>query len=477
MNLPPQDARPNRLVRRVQAFEADVRVPVAIVGGGACGLTAALMLHDAGVECVVLERDASPGGSTALSAGLIPAAGTRAQRDIGVLDDDPQRFARDLMAKTRNTAALDMVQAYTRAIAPAIGMLERRHALRFDVIAEFLLPGHSRLRMHYTGERDGAALMAALLGAADAAGIPVITQALVEMLHVDDADKVLGVSYRRPDGQQERLGCDALILACNGFGGNRDMVRELLPEMADATFGGHAGNDGSAITWGRALGARTRDLGAYQGHGSWIVPHGALMSWSGMSEGGIQVNTDGRRFHDESRGYSEAAVEVMAQPGHVAWCVLDRPLLEMVRTFPEFCDAERHGAVHRMDTVEALAAHIGCPTDALARTLATMAQTTPQPDGRRFRRALAPAYYAIKVTGALFHTQGGLDVDARMRVLRADGAPFPNLLAAGGAAAGVSGQSCWGYVAGNGLLSAIAGGYLAALAAAELAEAGRLATP
>ncbi|MFY8054060.1 MAG: FAD-dependent oxidoreductase, partial [Limnohabitans sp.] len=48
-------------------------VPVVIVGGGACGLTAALALHRLGVECVVLERDATPSGSTALSSGFVPA--------------------------------------------------------------------------------------------------------------------------------------------------------------------------------------------------------------------------------------------------------------------------------------------------------------------------------------------------------------------------------------------------------------------
>ena len=58
------------------------------------------------------------------------------------------------------------------------------------------------------------------------------------------------------------------------------MVRELLPEMRDAVFAGHAGNDGSAIAWGRALGARLADLGGYQGHGSWAVPQGALMTWA-----------------------------------------------------------------------------------------------------------------------------------------------------------------------------------------------------
>src|ERR1044072_5410964 len=42
--------------------DAEMQVGVAIVGAGACGLTAALMLHDAGVECVVLERDAMPSG-------------------------------------------------------------------------------------------------------------------------------------------------------------------------------------------------------------------------------------------------------------------------------------------------------------------------------------------------------------------------------------------------------------------------------
>ncbi len=38
-------------------------LPVAIVGSGACGLTAAIALRDAGIDCVLLERDATPQGS------------------------------------------------------------------------------------------------------------------------------------------------------------------------------------------------------------------------------------------------------------------------------------------------------------------------------------------------------------------------------------------------------------------------------
>ena len=89
----------------------------------------------------------------------------------------------------------------------------------------------------------------------------------------------------------------------------------------------------------------------------------------------------------------------------------------------------------------ALAALIGCDVDTLRGTLAGTKLQAP--------------YAAIRVTGALFHTQGGLEVDARCNA-RA------NLFAAGGAARGVSGNAVWGYLSGNGLLSAVAGGFIAA---------------
>ncbi len=82
---------------------------------------------------------------------------------------------------------------------------------------------------------------------------------------------------------------------------------------------------------------------------------------------------------------------------------------------------------------------------------------------------LGPPYAAVKVTGALFRTQGGLVVDGQARVLRGDGNAFPNLLAAGGAACGLSGARAEGYLSGNGLLTAVAYGFLARAAAAELA--------
>ncbi len=140
-------------------------VPAAIVGAGACGLTAAVFLRERGLDCVLLERDALPQGSTALSSGFIPAAGTRAQRAAGV-DDSAERFAADIQAKAHGTAAPHLVRAYTEAVAPALDALQERHGLAFEVLDGFLYPGHSVRRMHTLPARTGAALVGALTAAA-----------------------------------------------------------------------------------------------------------------------------------------------------------------------------------------------------------------------------------------------------------------------------------------------------------------------
>jgi fumarate reductase flavoprotein subunit len=155
-------------------------------------------------------------------------------------------------------------------------------------------------------------------------------------------------------------------------------------------------------------------------------------------------------------------VHVLAQPGGVAWNVFDDSLLAFAQAFPDFVSAQGAGAVQHAENAIGLAQLIGCPPDALQATFNAVQPGTDPTTGRTFKRPLQAPFHAIKVTGALFHTQGGLDIDAQTRVLRQDGTPLPNLLAAGGAARGVSGQAVWGYLSGNGLLSAIAGGHIAA---------------
>ncbi len=449
------------------------RVPALVVGAGACGLITALTLRDAGVECVVLERDAIPSGSTALSSGFIPACTTRWQQSAGVIDSI-DRMATDIQAKNHQGADRGVVDAVCATSGPTLQWLSDRHDIPFQLLQGFLYPGHSVERMHAVAEKTGAGLIARLLEAARHAGIDLLCDSPVSDLFATADGRITGVRVTRADGTHEDIGCDALVLACNGFGGNRGMVRRYLPEIVDAEYAGHSGNQGDAVIWGEALGARIADMGAYQGHGSVAVPHGILITWALMMEGGIQVNTLGRRFWNELEGYSEAAVHVLAQPGQVAWAVFDRRLHELGLGFPDYAGAQALGAVKQADSASALATLTGLPAAALADTLAEIQMLAQQGKndayGRAFKteQALTPPYFAIKVTGALFHTQGGLEIGPDCRVLRASGQALPNLFAAGGAARGVSGTAVWGYLSGNGLLTACSLGRLAGQSVAAL---------
>jgi fumarate reductase flavoprotein subunit len=443
-----------------------VDTPVLIIGAGACGLIAALACHDAGVDCVILERDRVPSGSTALSAGLIPAAGTRFQTERGVRDS-PALLAADIQRKAKGRADPQIVAAVVNAVGPTLEWLVDQHGLVLDLLEDFLYPGHSTLRMHGAPARSGADLIAMLQRAVDQAGIPIVTQAKVEILFVDVTGHLRGAGYRRPDGELETIGCQAVILACNGYGGATDLVAQHIPEMAAALYFGHAGNQGDALRWGEDLGAEAVHLTAYQGHGSVAHPHGVLITWATVMNGGFQVNSAGRRFSDETHGYSEQAVAVLAQPGGIAWTIFDESIATTARQFQDFRDAEAVGAIVTAPDLATLAERTGLPTLALNASLAEIVDGKC-PWGRAKTEALRAPYCAVRVTGALFHTQGGLRIDVTARVLRKDGSALPNLFAGGGAACGVSGPSVDGYLSGNGLLTAVALGRIAGAGAAKL---------
>lgn len=448
----------------------DLHVPVVIIGAGAAGLIAALAAHEAGAEVLVLERDSLPRGSTTLSAGLIPAAGTSWQQAANIADD-AAAFARDILAKAHDEPEAAIVARVTQEVAPALEWLAQTHGLPFSVITDFSYPGHSARRMHGLPNRSGEALIDALRSAAEQAEIPILCDAQVRTLFTDEAGRILGVAFTRPDGTVEEAGCAQLILACNGYGGNKELVAQHIPSLASALYFGHPGNQGEALLWGETLGAQTRHLSGHQGHGSVAHPAGILITWATITEGGVQVNTLGERFCNEARGYSEQAAEVLRQPDGIAWTVFDARIAAIARQFEDFRQAEAAGAILAAEDVPTLAARMNVPADALAATLAQVsaAKSGAAADafGRDFAQSpeLVAPFLAVKVTGALFHTQGGLVVDQDARVLGTDGAPFPNLFAAGGAACGVSGAQASGYLSGNGLLMAVALGRIAGRAA------------
>src|SRR4029078_12626044 len=132
----------------------DTQVPLIIVGAGAPGLCAALAAKEAVVDAVVVERDDVPAGSTALSAGLIPAAGTRFQRDKGI-GEGPSLFAADIQRKAKGEADHAVVETVAARAAPLVEWLADRYGLPFEVLDNFNYPGHSAMSMHGMPSRTG----------------------------------------------------------------------------------------------------------------------------------------------------------------------------------------------------------------------------------------------------------------------------------------------------------------------------------
>lgn len=205
---------------------------------------------------------------------------------------------------------------------------------------------------------------------------------------------------------------------------------------------------------------------------------------------GIVVDRSGARFHDEGedlwpKRYAIWGLLVAQRPGQAAYAVIDsKPVGRFIPTvFPPVTRG----------SIRELAVALGVPPDALEATV-TRFNAAVRPgrfdpralDGCRTEGLTPPkSHWAVALDRPPFHgwplgpgltfTYLGVGVDARARVLLADGAPTENVLAAGEIMAGnVLGQ---GYLAGLGMtigsvFGRIAGREAAALAARRAAGRG-----
>ena len=461
----------------------DATVPVLVVGGGACGAAAALAAADAGAQVLVVEQDAVPQGTTSMSQGLVCAAGTAMQLAHGI-EDDAERFYADIMAKTRGLTDPVLARAIARGAGPVLDQLVSRHDMPWALDVRFRAAyGHSRARVHGWLGHGGSDLVQWFHARLAASGVDVLTEArMTEVIAGADGSKpgtVLGIEIERPDGARERIGCDALVLAAGGFAANAAMVERYIPEAIAARCNGHEGNRGDAIVQGARLGGALADMGAYQGYAMLSDPQGVSVPPGVLVEGGVLVNAAGCRFVDESLDISGMMHAVMAQPGGVAWVVFDAGIEARCAYIPESGQLAELNAVRRGDDVAALARAIrldgldsaGHLAAALADAHRAQAAGRADTAGRVWGDDMPPQapFCAIKVTAALYHTQGGLQTDGSARVLRVDGSALPNVFAGGGSARGVSGPASWGYLPAMGLCAALTLGTLAGQGAAALA--------
>ncbi|RCG24708.1 FAD-binding protein [Streptomyces diacarni] len=445
---------------RTARDEASVDLVVAGAGGGLAG---ALAAAQAGLSVLVVDPDAHflRGNNTSMSTAMIPGAGSRWQREAGV-EDGPQRFLADIEAKTHGTADPALAAALARISAPLVEWLADGVGLPLGLVRDFSYPGHSADRLHTVEGRHGSTLLRHLHERVRASSrADLLTPARLVDVTRDAAGRVDGAVVEDPGGHRETVSTRAVLLATGGHGADRERVARYLPGIAAADYYGGQFARGDGLDIGLAHGGRAAYLDAYQGHAALARRSRTLVGWATVMHGAVMVDAGGRRFGDETSGYSEYAAALAQQPGARGWIVLDGRIRDLCLPFTDFRQTVEAGCLTWADDVEELAARTGCAAAALDEALSGQAAVATGVAARdRFGRTffeepLRPPYAAVEVIPALFHTQGGLVVDGHARVLGGDGTPVDGLFASGGAAHGISGHGADGYLAGNGLLPAL----------------------
>jgi len=447
-------------------------VDIGIIGAGGCGLVAAHAAAQDGVSITVWDKAATAGGNTALSAGLVPAAGSRLQREAGIFETG-EEFARDVLARNGGRSDPVLTRRLCESSAALVEWLIDARGVHFELVKQVHDPGHSRARLHAPPSRRGQTVIDNLLRSLERRRITLRLSAPVLQLWTDDTGAVIGVQVKRPRKTPTNVRCSKLILATDGFAANPELLAQHCPDTKGLSYAGATGCDGAALVWANDVGAATRDLGAFHAYASVATGSNLAIPWTLIGGGAVLVNQRGERFADEAQGPAALVAALLAQPGRVAYEILNARILNAgIADDPHFAADVVPRAIRRADDVAGLAKQFQIDPETLMATVVACNQARSESPGGHGQSLAAP-FYGIRVTPALLETQGGLATDTSARVLRADGSIIPNLYAGGGAVAGLSGPRGDGYLTGNGLLCAFGWGRIAGEQAAHEVLAAR----
>lgn len=442
----------------------DAELDVVVAGAGGCGLIAALAAAEKGLEVGIFEKTEFVLGNTAASAGMIPACNTRFQKEAGIYET-AEEMAEDILKKNHYESDPELTLAVCEASGPLVEWMVDSLNIELSLVKEFKYPGQRNNRMHAPPSRSGLELMKKLKNEVmNRDNIYLVLKAEVTDLIVNENNEVIGVEVNSDEGKQ-RIKAKKVILATNGFGGNKEMVKKYIPEIADALYFGYEANTGDAIRMGEKVNAQLASLTGYQGHSAVSESHGLLVTWGTIMMGGFMVNVHGKRFGNEPHGYSEFAVEVLKQENRNGYIIFDQEIYDQLLDIEDFKNLVDLKAFKKADDIEELGEKLGVNKENLKETLeafnAAVEKGADEFGRTEFPKKLAPTFYGIKVTPALFHTQGGLKINKHAQVLDKNSNVIKNLYAGGGAAVGVSGDHAYGYMSGNGLLAACGFGKIA----------------
>lgn len=459
--------------------QAATACDVVVVGGGGAGMAAAIEAASHNRHVVLLEKDASLGGSTAWSVGSISATNTPQQKARGIVDHPDAHFE-DLEVLAGAKANRDN-RALRRILVDNTTEMMRwleSHGLVF--VGPNEEKPHRLPRMHNVLPNSRA--FPEMLGrACRKAGVDVRLGTAARKL-ITEAGRVTGVETLRLNGKVERfVARGGVVLAGGDYSASAELKAHFVSDEAAALEAVNPGANGSVIQLGIEAGGEVINGDIIRGPTMRFIPPtresllrrlppnrtmARLLKWSlgnlpaflqrpfamgflttalGPSPnmfkaGAILVNQNGERFCDE---LGNPGPLVPSQPDRVAYIVMDRAIAEKFRAWPYYVstapgvayahldDYRRNRAdiYHSAGTMSDLAQSMSVPvanlTAAITETITRDVASGLVPLGDGPYVALGP------VKSYVVFTDGGLKVTERHEVVGSDGAPIAGLFAAG----------------------------------------------
>jgi 3-oxo-5alpha-steroid 4-dehydrogenase len=441
-------------------------VDVVVVGLGIAGTCAAIAAAEAGADVLALERGLAPGGTSALSGGLIYlGGGTPVQEACGYTDsaENMERFllaacgARTDPAKVR-TYCEGSVAHYHWLVdhgVPFKGQFnDEPNREPFDDSGLIFSGGEDSWpftdvadpvpRGHHPQFPDtaGGFLMDRLTAARVATTVRAVADARVDRLVVDDGT-VVGV-VAKVDGDDRAVRArGGVVLAAGGFVYNDAMLAHYCPPALrpdPAWRVGQPHDDGRGVRLGQGARGALRNMDAVECALPIGPPHRLARA--------VIVNRAGERFVNEDTYTGRIGMRALLEQDGDVFMIVSEEIFEV-----NFVGMRLQWAA---ETAEELARDIGLPEAALARTLASYNEHAARGEDPTWHKApgfLVPLRAPLGAVDlrvdhqAIYapFTLGGLATDADGAVLDDTGATVTGLYAAGRTTAGLAAD---GYVSG-----------------------------
>jgi len=222
------------------------------------------------------------------------------------------------------------------------------------------------------------------------------------------------------------------------------MVAEKKPDLKGFMTTNAAGAQGQGIIMAQEAGAAVVDLDQIQIHPTVEANTAKLITEGLRGDGAILVNSEGKRFVDETGTRDVVSAAEIAQPGSFSWLIVDQAMADASSVIGGYI---KNGLTIEGADYTALAEALDIDPEALIATMEEYQACVDAKEDKEFGRLSfnqrldqAP-FYAIKVTAGIHHTMGGVKIDPETQVLKEDGSVIPGLFAAGEVTGGVHGAN------------------------------------